>query len=176
MWTSTIFDILLRLGMQLSAPVERDDPRPSYAGAACTTRLARPPRPLAALKEYFMKAVILQRFGDPEVLSYQDVPVPEPAAGQALVRVKGIGVNYGDTVVRAGGAPIAFEFPLILGSEAAGIVEQIGPGVTNVVVGDRVAAPMFMAGRLGGAYTELVAIDANVLVPLPEALSSWPDD
>jgi NADPH2:quinone reductase len=68
-------------------------------------------------------------------------------------------------------APLTFEYPLILGSEATGVVEQIGPGVTNIAVGDRVAAPMFVGGRLDGAYAEQVAVDANLLVPLPDVLS-----
>lgn len=117
-----------------------------------------------------MKAVLVERFGGPEVLRYAEVAAPEPGPGEALVRVKAAGVNFGDTVIRAGGAPLVLEPPFILGSEAAGVVERLGPGVTNIAVGDRVAAPLFVGGRLGGAYAELVAVDAGLLVPLPDYL------
>lgn len=118
-----------------------------------------------------MKAVVVERFGGPEVLRYTEVAAPTPGPGEALVRVKAAGVNFGDTVIRAGGASLALEPPFILGSEAAGVVEQLGPGVTSVAVGDRVAAPLFVGGRLHGAYAELIAVDAGLLVPLPDSLS-----
>lgn len=117
-----------------------------------------------------MKAVTLSRYGGPEVLTYQEVPTPEPGEGQVLVRLEAIGLNFGDTVIRQGLHPYA-SLPAIPGSEAAGVVERLGPGVTGVAVGDRVAAPLWMGGRLEGAYAEAVAVDARLLVPLSEAIS-----
>jgi NADPH2:quinone reductase len=115
-----------------------------------------------------VKAVVIDRFGGPEVLELREVPTPSPGRDEALIRVAAAGINFGDTVVRAGGAPIAIDFPLIPGSEIAGRVEQIGDRVKGMAVGDRVAAPLFLAGRLGGGYAEFVTLDADLLVPLPD--------
>ncbi|MBM3276505.1 MAG: quinone oxidoreductase [Candidatus Handelsmanbacteria bacterium] len=110
-----------------------------------------------------MKAVRFQQCGGPEVLQYEEVPSPVPAAGQALVQVKAIGLNYIDTYHREGLYPVPL--PCTPGMEAAGRVVALGEGVGEVKVGDRVA----YAGTIG-AYAEQAAVPAARLVPLPEAV------
>jgi NADPH:quinone reductase len=111
-----------------------------------------------------MKAVRIHKNGDPEVMVYEDAPVPEPAQGEAIVEIHVAGVNFVDTYYRAGlYKPPAF--PHTLGSEAAGVVTSIGPGVENVRVGDRVAYAMSL-----GSYAEFAAVPAWKLAPLPNAL------
>jgi NADPH:quinone reductase len=115
-----------------------------------------------------MKAITFSRFGGPEVLTSTDVPTPAPGPGEALVRVHRAGVNFGDTVIRAGLVPLELQFPFVPGVEAAGVVEAIGVDVKSVAVGQRVAAPLFTSGRLDGGYAEAVAFDAQRLVPIPD--------
>jgi NADPH2:quinone reductase len=111
-----------------------------------------------------MKAIRFHEAGGPEVLRYEDVELPPPAAGQVRVRHTAIGVNFIDTYHRSG----LYKLPLPsgLGSEAAGIVEALGAGVTTLKTGDRVA----YAGALG-SYSEANNIPADKLVKLPDAVS-----
>jgi NADPH2:quinone reductase len=111
-----------------------------------------------------MKAIRFHETGGPEVLRYEDVELPPPAAGQARVRHTAIGVNFIDTYHRSG----LYKLPLPsgLGSEAAGVVEALGAGVTTLKTGDRVA----YAGALG-SYSEANNIPADKLVKLPDAVS-----
>jgi NADPH2:quinone reductase len=111
-----------------------------------------------------MKAVRIHQTGGPEVLSYEDVELPPPAASQARVRHTAIGVNFIDTYHRSG----LYKLPLpsVLGSEAAGIVEAIGESVTALKKGDRVA----YAGAMG-AYAEANNVAADKLVKLPDGVS-----
>ena len=97
-------------------------------------------------------------------MQLDEVPPPEPSGGEALVEVAAIGVNYIDVYFRTGlyKAPL----PLTLGLEAAGTVRAVGPGVTAVAVGDRVAWT-----GVPGAYAEMALVPANRLVKLPAALS-----
>ncbi len=111
------------------------------------------------------KAITIHETGGPEVLRWEDVPLPAPGAGQALVRHRAIGVNYIDTYHRSGLYPLTL--PAVLGLEGAGVVEAIGPGVRDVAVGDRVA----YAGGPPGAYAESRVMPADRLVPLPPAIS-----
>jgi len=103
--------------------------------------------------------------GGREVLSYEDVPDPTPGAGEALVRIEAAGVNFIDVYHRTGlyKAPL----PVTLGQEAAGVVESVAPGVTEVAPGDRVA----YAGVFG-AYAERAAVPAAKLVRLPEGVTT----
>jgi NADPH2:quinone reductase len=110
-------------------------------------------------------AVRIHETGGPEVLRYEEVEVASPAAGEALVRHHAIGVNFIDTYHRSGLYPLPL--PAVLGTEAAGVVEAVGEGVTDVVVGQRVA----YAGTITGAYTEARSIPAARLVPLPDHVS-----
>src|SRR5215472_15944374 len=98
-----------------------------------------------------MKATVVNRPGGPEVLTYTDVETPKPRAGEALVKIAAIGVNYIDVYHRNG--LYKLPTPFIPGSEAAGTVEKLGEGVAEVVTGDRVAYAM-----APGAYAEYAAV------------------
>lgn len=107
-------------------------------------------------------ALRIHRYGGPEELQWETVDIAQPGPGQALLRHTAIGVNFVDVVYRRGAAP---SLPHIPGREGAGIVEAVGPGVTEVVAGDRVAyAP------LSGAYAERRLIAADRLVKLPDQI------
>jgi NADPH:quinone reductase len=97
-----------------------------------------------------MKAIRVHEFGGPEVLKLEDVPTPQPSAGQALVRIHAAGVNPYDTYMRAGTYAIKPSLPYTPGSDGAGIVEAVGEGVKRVRQGDRV----YVARTLSGAYAE----------------------
>ncbi len=112
-----------------------------------------------------MKAIRVHEYGGPEVLKLEDLPTPKPGAGQALVKLEAIGVNYIDTYQRKGLYKGPLPFPL--GSEGAGVVEAVGLEVTEVRVGDRVA----YAGVLG-SYAEHVLAPAERLVKLPQGLDA----
>ncbi len=104
------------------------------------------------------------RGGGPEKLTFESVPEPTPGPGEARIRHTAIGLNFIDVYYRTGlyKAPPCRSFP---GQEGAGIVEAVGPGVTDVAVGDRVA----YAGKLGG-YAEVRVIPADQLVRLPAGI------
>ena len=85
-----------------------------------------------------MKAIRIHETGGPEVLRYEDYPVPTPGPGQAVIDVQAIGVNFTDVVTRRGGANPPPRLPMTPGMEAAGVVSAVGEGVTEVKVGDPV--------------------------------------
>src|SRR5690242_8908502 len=99
------------------------------------------------------RAIVLTRTGGPEVLDWDELPDPAVHEGELLVRHTAVGVNFIDTYHRSGLYPLAL--PSRLGQEAVGVVEQLGAGVSEFHVGDRVA----YAGRLG-AYAERHVIPA----------------
>ena len=110
-------------------------------------------------------AIRLHQTGAPELMQWESIALPPPAAGEVRLRHHAIGLNYIDTYHRSGLYPLPL--PSGLGQEAAGVVEAVGEGVSEVAVGDRVAyatAPL-------GAYAEARNVPADVLVPLPDALS-----
>ena len=111
------------------------------------------------------KAIRLHATGGPEVLRWEDVEVGEPGEGQARIRHTAVGVNFIDTYYRSGLYPLPL--PSGLGSEAAGVVEAIGPGVTGVRPGDRVA----YAGGPPGSYAEARLLPASILVPIPDGVT-----
>src|SRR5262245_36209226 len=115
-----------------------------------------------------MRAVVLDRVGGPDVLALRETSDPVPGPNEALIRVAAAGVNFGDLIVRSGGAPIAIDLPLVPGSEVAGTVEAVNSGGHDVAAGKRVLAPLFLAGKLGGGYAELTVLDADLLVPVPD--------
>lgn len=108
------------------------------------------------------KAIRFARTGGPEVLELVDVDVGEPGPGQARVRNHAIGVNFIDVYFRNGLYPL--DLPNGLGQEGAGVVEAVGPDVTHVKPGDRVA----YAARPNGAYSEVRVMPADILVRLPD--------
>jgi NADPH2:quinone reductase len=111
-----------------------------------------------------MKAVRIHDFGDVDVLRYEDVPTPAPGPGEALVRITASGVNFIDIYHRTGQYKGAL--PLTLGQEAAGVVEAIGEGVSEVSVGMRVAYAMQQ-----GAYAQYAVVPAWKLVAIPQGVS-----
>ena len=112
-----------------------------------------------------MKAIRVEATGGPEVLRYAEVPQPTPGPGQALVKIDAAGVNYVDVYQRTGLYPV--QLPLILGQEAGGTVTAVGPGVSEVKVGHRVAYAHVL-----GAYAEYAAVPAERLVVLPNGVST----
>ncbi|HEX7175794.1 MAG TPA: NADPH:quinone reductase [Pyrinomonadaceae bacterium] len=114
-----------------------------------------------------MKAIRVHEFGAPEVMRLEDVPEPRAGAGQVLVRVRAAGVNPVDTYVRSGAYAKLPELPYTPGSDAAGIVEMVGEGVTRLRAGDRV----YLAGSLTGAYAELALCDESQAHTLAERVS-----
>ena len=105
-----------------------------------------------------MKAIRVNEHGGPEVLSYEDVPDPEPGPGEARVRLAASGVNFIDVYQRTGLYPK--ETPFTLGQEGAGEVDAVGEGVEDLSVGDYVAFASVM-----GAYAEYAVVPAERLVP-----------
>lgn len=118
-----------------------------------------------------MKAVQFTRFGGPEVLEVVQVPTPTPGHGQVLVRVKAIGVNFAETLMRMNRYAVTPPLPAIPGAEVAGVIERLGTGAGGLAIGQRVAAPLFATGAVLGGYAEYAVIDADLVVPLPEGLS-----
>jgi NADPH2:quinone reductase len=112
-----------------------------------------------------VRAIRLQEFGAPEVMQLTPVELPAPAAGEARVRHTAIGFNFIDVYQRRGTYPLPVGTGL--GHEAAGVVEAVGAGVTDIAVGDRVA---YMNAGLG-AYAEARNVPADKLVKLPHNLS-----
>ncbi len=103
--------------------------------------------------------------GEPEVMVVEEIEVPVPAEGQALVKLEAIGVNFIDVNQRSGAYPISL--PFTPGTEAAGVVEAVGPGVSQVSAGDRVG----YAG-VPAAYSQYATAKATRLIPLPGAVGT----
>ena len=109
-------------------------------------------------------AIVLKAFGGPENLVFEDVPEPVPGEGQVLVELAATGVNFIDIYHRTGRYP--GPVPRILGSEGAGRVVAVGPGVDGIGVGDRV-----VSAYLEGAYAQRAVAPAEKVVPVPESVS-----
>jgi NADPH2:quinone reductase len=112
-----------------------------------------------------MKAIRMYAHGGPEVLKYEDAPDPSPKPGEAVVRIDAAGLNYTDVYSRTGQYKGAL--PTIPGVEAAGTVIAVGPGVSEVKVGDKVAYT-----GVPGAYAQQAAVPAARLVTLPKGIST----
>jgi NADPH2:quinone reductase len=112
------------------------------------------------------KRIVVRRLGGPEVLEVDTHEPANPGPGEALIRQTAIGLNFIDTYFRSGLYPSPTGLPFTPGNEAAGMVEAVGDGVSEVRVGQRVA----YAGSLG-AYADRRVVPAKVLVPLPAAVS-----
>ena len=140
-----------------------------------------------------MKAVLIRKHGGPEVLEIADLPKPEPGPGQVLVRVKAAGMNHLDTWVRRGMPGMKLPMPRVLGCDASGLVEALGPGVGSIKVGDRIfVAPGLCCGRCAhcldgwdplcaeygiigehcdGTQAEYTLLPEGNVLPLPDSLS-----
>ena len=111
-----------------------------------------------------MKAIQIHETGGPEVLRLAELPIPQPGPGQVLIRVEAIGVNFIEIYFRTGVYKAAL--PLVPGSEAAGTVEELGPGVTGFAAGEAVASTSVL-----GSYAEYALVPAAQLVKVPAGLS-----
>ena len=111
-----------------------------------------------------MRAVVVEQFGGPEALTLVDLPTPVPGPGEVVVQVAVSGVNFIDVYFRTGLYKVPP--PVAIGSEAAGVVEAVGEGVTDVAPGDRVAYAMAR-----GSYAEFAKVPAAQVVKIPEGVS-----
>lgn len=116
-----------------------------------------------------MKAARVLRFGPPSVIENDDLPRPEPADGQVLVRVKAAGVGPWDALIREGKSGIEQTLPLILGSELSGIVDAVGAGVTGFRRGDEVYGSTNQ--QFTGGYAEYVLASAQMMAQKPKTLN-----
>jgi NADPH:quinone reductase len=111
-----------------------------------------------------MKAIQIERFGDPDVMQLADVAIGDPGPGEVRVKHHACGINFIDIYHRTGLYPIPL--PAIIGTEGAGVVEAVGAGVTHLKVGDRVG----YAARSPGSYAEARNLPAVPVVKLPDAI------
>jgi NADPH:quinone reductase len=111
-----------------------------------------------------MKAIQISAIGGPEVLQLTELPIPEPGPGQVLIRVEAVGVNFIEIYFRKG--TYKATLPFVPGSEAAGTVEKLGPGVTGFEEGDSVASVSVV-----GSYAEYALVPAAALIKVPSRLS-----
>ena len=113
-----------------------------------------------------MKSIIVERFGDTDVMSLQEVPTPTAKDNEVRVAIKAAGINYADIMQRMGSYPDGPEPPFPAGFEYAGVIDQVGEGVTNRKVGDRVMGLC----RTGG-YSEYTVVPASQPLPIPHDLT-----
>jgi len=136
-----------------------------------------------------MKATVLYRHGGPEVLEYKDVPDPEAGPGEVLVRVKAVALNHLDIWVRGGLPHLKISYPHLLGSDIAGVVEGLGPGVGDLETGQKVLLQparscghchaclegrdnfcreyAILGENTGGGYGELICVPRSSILPYP---------
>ncbi len=112
-----------------------------------------------------MHAIVVHQHGGPEVLSWEEVETPEPGRGEARLRIEAVGLNFVDVYHRTGLYPLSL--PFTPGTEAAGVVDAVGPEVSTVAVGDRVAYVLKV-----GAYAEYATVSAERLVKIPESIET----
>jgi NADPH2:quinone reductase len=118
-----------------------------------------------------MKAVIIPRFGGPEVLQVAELPEPHPGPGEVRIRVRAATVNPTDISLRSGRRQIDRPPPYIPGMELAGVVDAVGPGVTDLSVGEPVMAIVLPLRPQGGAQAEYVVVPVESVVPVPPGIS-----
>jgi NADPH2:quinone reductase len=112
-----------------------------------------------------MKAIQIRAYGGPEALELAELPVPKPAAGEIVVRLEAIGVNFIDVYHRTGLYKVSL--PYVMGQEGAGTVEALGEGVSGLEPGDRVAW-----ANIAGAYAEFARLPAERAVKIPQEVDS----
>lgn len=122
-----------------------------------------------------MRAMVFDCYGDPDVMSLRDVPVPEPQDGEVLIRVGYAGVNPSDTKVRSGESARyryrEVKFPFVVGRDGAGVVERTGSNVNGFRPGDNVIAWSATDGKTWGSYAEFMRVPVKNLSPMPKSLS-----
>jgi NADPH2:quinone reductase len=111
-----------------------------------------------------MKAIQIHETGGPEALQLAELPIPEPGPGQVLIRVEAVGVNFIEIYFRKG--VYKATLPIVPGSEAAGTVEKLGPGVTGIEEGDSVASASVL-----GSYAEYALVPAAQLIKVPSRVT-----
>ncbi len=114
-----------------------------------------------------MKAIRISQYGGPSVLKLEEIPAPEPGPNQVLIRNHAVGVNPVDTYLRSNTDNRGPKLPYTPGSDAAGVVEAVGSGVTGVKAGDRV----YFGGTLTGSYAQLSLCEPPQVHPLPANVS-----
>ena len=114
-----------------------------------------------------MKAIHVHEFGGPEVLRLEEVPTPQPGQGEVLVRIHAAGVNPVETYIRAGKYARLPELPYTPGNDGAGVIEQVGAGVSEFKAGDRV----YTGGSSSGTYAEFALCKKEQVHPLPAKIS-----
>ena len=115
-----------------------------------------------------MRAMMIEQFGGPEVLTLTDLPVPTAGENQVRVAVHACALNPVDTKVRRNGLGMARNFPLILGYDVSGVVDQVGPGVSNFQIGDDVFGCPTLAGQ--GSNAEYCLLDSRACARKPRSL------
>jgi NADPH:quinone reductase-like Zn-dependent oxidoreductase len=116
-----------------------------------------------------MKAVRVHAFGGPEAIAFEDIARPQPADGEVLVRVKAAGVGPWDGWIRSGHSALPQPLPLTLGSDLSGVVEAVGPNVTDFAAGEAVFG--VTNSRFTGAYAEYALASAGMIAGKPVSLS-----
>lgn len=137
-----------------------------------------------------MKAVVLHEYGEPEVLKFEEVPDPSPAAGEVVVKVHSVSINRSfDLLVRRNGNNRGATLPLVMGADPSGVVSALGEGVSSVRIGDRVSVassircgtckqcragneaacrkPTHMGVHRWGGYAEYVSVPENAVIAIP---------
>src|SRR5947209_5376013 len=119
---------------------------PASSSRSATTRTASAAR--SSSRGHDMKAITLRAHGGPEVLTLEELPEPEGGPGQVRVRVGAVALNHVDVWVRRGLPHLHHEYPFVLGADVAGTIDQLGPGVTGIAVGDEIVVnPGHSLGR-----------------------------
>jgi len=115
-----------------------------------------------------VNAIVIEKVGGPEVLTFKDIPKPTPRTGEALIKIGAAGVNYIDTYFRSG--MYQKDVPFTAGQEGAGTIEAVGDGTDlakeNMKIGDRVVFTFF-----AGTYAEYAVVPVEKLIPIPEGVS-----
>lgn len=118
-----------------------------------------------------MRAMVISAFGGPESFQLQEVPPPVPGPGEALVRVMASGTNPVDAKIRAQGSWAGVNPPAVLGYDVSGVIEEVGPGVTEFRPGDEVFYTPEIFGNRQGSYAEFNVAPAAIMAPKPKRLT-----
>jgi NADPH2:quinone reductase len=118
-----------------------------------------------------MRAMVITRFGSPEVFEEHEIATPSPRPGEVLVRVVASGTNPVDAKIRQAGSWAGIPFPAVLGYDVSGVVEAVGPGVSAFAAGDEVFYTPEIFGNPAGSYAEYNVAPASIVARKPAALS-----